>query len=269
MDNIKQPESQGSNWWLKIGSILLVILIIATVGSYLLLSDSITKLNDKIEIESDDHYIQVQNEVQKSVVLVISHPANLVGESANNVIYIDDNGEQWNQGTGFSIDKQGNILTANHVVGAAKFVTVILPNNNGQKIPVESWKQVPDLDLAILYVNSSVPPVKIHEGSLKDSSSNVGSSVAFIGFPAGLSAETTVKGSVSGIFPFTYKNERALVYILGGTANPGNSGGPVFSLKTGQVIGIINSKIKGTEGIIISTAINQDLINNIKDAKLA
>lgn len=226
------------------------------------LNGKIDSINKSLEIESEDHYINIQKNIGQSVVMVLSSPAHS-DSASNDVIYLDNKGQAWNMGTGFSFNNEGNILTANHVIKNATAVVVVYQTT---KIPVTKSKNIPELDLAILYVNSSISPVRLQGGDLSDMNNRLGSSVAFIGYPLTTPIQTTVRGSVSGLIPFTYENEIVPVYVLGAAANKGNSGGPVFSLKTGEVIGIINEKIEGTEGIAISTAINQNLINNIMNS---
>lgn len=270
MVNKRKVETQELNLnKIFYGFIVLAILILASIGfmfySTSNLNNKIDSINKSLELESEDHFIQVQSNIGKSVVMVLSSPVHN-DSGTNDVIYLDDKGQAWNLGTGFSIDDKGDILTANHVVRNASTVLILYQNNSvTMTIPVTGSKNFPDLDLAILYTKSSITPVR-----LQNSLSYVGASVAFAGFPLStqvngknIPVETVIKGSVSGLVPFTYQDQVVPVYVLGGTANKGNSGGPVFSLKTGEVIGIINEKIMGTKGIAISTAINQNLINNL------
>lgn len=247
--------------------VILAILILALIGFMFYstnnLNNKIDSINKSLALESEDHFIDVQNTISKSIVTVLSSPVHN-DSGANNVIYLDDKGEAWNLGTGFSIDNDGHFLTALHVIRNTSLVLIVLPDGKGA-IPVKKSVNNPDLDLSILYTNTSLPPVKIQNGL-----SYVGANVAFAGFPLSTSVNgknmpvlTMVKGSVSALIPFRYYAQDVPVYVLGAAANKGNSGGPVFSLKTGEVIGIINEKITSSEGVAISTAINQNLINNL------
>lgn len=228
---------------------------------------TLTSLNDSLQLESETHFMNTISNINPSVVSVLSSPPHN-DSGSNNVIYLDNGGQAWNLGTGFSIDSNGDILTANHVVDNVKTIVIILPN--GTILPVSRMVNIPDLDVAILYVNSSLPPVKLQNVL---SSSPVGMSIAFIGYPftteingKNSPVETTVKGTVSAIIPYTYKNQVVYVYVLGAAANKGNSGGPVFSLKTGEVIGIINEKTTQQEGIAISTVITKQLVTELLSA---
>lgn len=267
----KKVDIQGSEGnKILYGLLLLAVLIL---GSFAYIFYSISNLNNKIdsinnslELESEDHFINVQHNMAESIVAVLSSPAHN-DNGTNNIIFLDNAGQEWNLGTGFSFDDNGNILTAYHVIKNTSKLLIL--TKDGKTIPVFNSKDIPDLDLSILFVNSTLPSVKLQNGL-----SYIGASIAFTGYPLStringqnIPVESTVKGSVSNLIPFTYNNQLVPVYVLGAAANKGNSGGPVFSLKTGEVIGIINEKIIGTEGITISTAINQELINKLLNGK--
>jgi serine protease Do len=179
-------------------------------------------------------------------------------------------------GAGFSIDKEGRILTANHVV---KNVTEVVVNyinqDTGEKkvFPVSRWRGSEDLDVAILYTNTQIPSVTVQGGGINNLNNYALTTVAYLGFPLQSSVNgnplpvlTAFRGSVSSIIPFQYQGVQLPVYVLGASANKGNSGGPVISLKTGEVIGIVNAGFTDTQGITISTPINQNLINSMTDS---
>ena len=111
-------------------------------------------------------------------------------------------------------------------------------------------------DLALLQFSG--PPMPALALDLADSARE-GQAAAFIGFPIGgllgFSA-VTHRASVSSITPFALPppNARQLdaaslsrlraarfdIYQLDGTAYPGNSGGPLLDINSGQVLGIVN-----------------------------
>jgi len=87
--------------------------------------------------------------------------------------------------------------------------------------------------------------------------------VMFLGFPFGGTHLTTHLGHVSSI----HKSGEATVIQIDGSVNGGNSGGPLLSLKTGKVIGVVSRAHKGF-------AIEQfdrllDAIRHNRDALLA
>ena len=123
----------------------------------------------------------------------------------------------------------------------------------------------PEHDIAILRIDSSIPPLKLQGGRDEDVESKIGSYIGYSGYIHTKSGFTkiTERGSVSGKLPIIYKTSPVYAYILGATANHGNSGSPVFSLQTGEVIGIINAGDEEIQGITFSTAISQDVIDNM------
>jgi len=224
-------------------------------GSLSDLSKKIDSTNDLIKIQTDVYFSDVVDSVKQSIVKVISYPFTGNDSSKAAFLFVDSSGKQWNAGTGFSFDSNGNIFTAYHVIENSQRIAIILPNDT--ILPIKNSMSYPFLDLTILYVNSSVPPVKIYNGPTV----KIGSKIAFIGFPLGPDfSPITHEGIVSSIIPFTYQNMTIPVYTINSNVNFGNSGGPLFLRENGNVIGIINAKFTTQEGIGISTQINQCLI---------
>lgn len=278
---VKSPESISKRLFIS-SIVILAILFVALIA--LLYFDLNSKLdstnnnlnskldstNNLLNLQSESHFINIQSNIAKSIVIIESPIPTNYSSSANSedIIYLDNNGQSWKIGTGFSVDDKGHILTANHVIDGAQ--NVIISYSNGvttTTIPAIGSMRFPDLDMAILYADLSIPPVTIQG---QDMNSHIGSTVGFIGYPLispvnGIPSpiETTTRGTVSGLIPFTYQNQQVPVYVIGANANHGNSGGPVFSLGSGEVIGIINQKVSNMEGMAISTAIDQNLINSM------
>ncbi len=154
-------------------------------------------------------------------------------------------------GSGFVCEYQGKsfVITAAHVVGDKKpgeFLKAVVKNKAG------SWvgeKSVPVLtvdksrDLAVLSLNVSPDaccpagfPEPAHDIS---SRLRVGVDVYYYGFPyvpeEGKYVPVVQKGMIAGFDERTDGKDR---YVLQGLANPGNSGGPVFTPDS-KVIGIV------------------------------
>ncbi|HKN94801.1 MAG TPA: trypsin-like peptidase domain-containing protein [Thermoleophilaceae bacterium] len=143
-------------------------------------------------------------------------------------------------GSGFVIDKKGDIITNSHVVNGASDITVRL--GNGPEIKATLVGKDVSTDLALLRINPSA--TKLHPLTLGDSSKvRVGDPAVAIGNPFGFD-RTVTSGIVSALQRqidapnnFTIDN----VIQTDAAINPGNSGGPLINAK-GQVIGI-NSQI--------------------------
>ena len=138
------------------------------------------------------------------------------------------------QGSGFILDKQGHILTNNHVIDNAQLVEVTLWNKRKYKATVVGIDR--NHDIALLQIHD-VPDLQ--PAVLADSSNLVvGQRVYAIGNPFGFSG-TMTRGIISAIrsvaMPSGNKIEDAIQ--TDASVNPGNSGGPLLN-SHGEVIGI-------------------------------
>jgi S1-C subfamily serine protease len=162
-------------------------------------------------------------------------------------------------GTGFVIDKQGDILTNYHVIAGASSVSVGFDDNT--TVEAKVLGQDAQNDLALLHVGVSAD--KLTPLQLGDSSSvQVGDPVLAIGNPFGLD-RTLTTGVVSALQrEIQAPNGFAIQHVIQTDApiNPGNSGGPLLDA-AGRVIGI-NSQIEtggsgnGNIGIGFAVPIN-------------
>ncbi len=152
-------------------------------------------------------------------------------------------------GSGVIISADGQILTNNHVVEAARGGQMVVTFEDGSTAPAEVVGTDPLTDLAIIQVRdaSGLQPADL--GNSADL--QVGEQVVAIGSPLGLEGTVTT-GIVSALNrPVTAGGQQG-----GGTLtvfdaiqtdapiNPGNSGGPLVNM-AGEVVGI-NSAIAST-----------------------
>ncbi|MBI3127945.1 MAG: DegQ family serine endoprotease [Candidatus Tectomicrobia bacterium] len=151
-------------------------------------------------------------------------------------------------GSGFLIDKDGFVLTNNHVIEKATGITVILDNRKRRKATVVG--RDPLTDLALLKVEKR-PGDNFVPVALGDSDKlRVGEWVMAIGNPFGLS-HTVTAGIVSAKGRMIGAGRFDDFIQTDASINPGNSGGPLFNLQ-GQVVGIntaIFSRAGGNIGI--------------------
>jgi serine protease Do len=153
-------------------------------------------------------------------------------------------------GSGFIIDKEGYIVTNNHVVEDADEITVKL--KSGKDFPAEVVGRDPNTDLALIRVTSgkNLPAVPLgNSDRLK-----VGQWVMAIGSPFGLEQTVTAgivsaKGRVLGAGPYDDFIQ------TDASINPGNSGGPLVNMK-GEVVGINTAIIASGQGIGFAVPIN-------------
>jgi S1-C subfamily serine protease len=149
---------------------------------------------------------------------------------------------QQGQGSGFIIDKEGHILTNNHVVAGARQVEVTLSNKKKYKAEIVGLDQ--SHDLAVIQIKA----LGLQPSVLGDSSQlQVGQKVYAIGNPFGFSG-TMTRGIVSSLRSVQTPEGAYIDEAIQTDAaiNPGNSGGPLLNSR-GDVIGI-NTMIAGAAG---------------------
>ena len=137
------------------------------------------------------------------------------------------------QGSGFIIDKDGHILTNNHVIANARQLEVTLSNRKKYRASVVGYDRSHDLAVIQIPVHD-LPPA-----TLGDSSHLlVGMKVFAIGNPFGLNG-TMTRGIISSIRSVRNANGSDIDEAIQTDAaiNPGNSGGPLLNAH-GEVIGI-------------------------------
>jgi Tol biopolymer transport system component len=151
-------------------------------------------------------------------------------------------------GSGFIIDSDGLVVTANHVITDAKTITVFL--DDGRRFTATIIGRDLVRDLALLRIPATGLP-SLELGDISQTA--LGSDVFVGGYPLGLSGFTINKGQASSIKYDTGRN--GYVVQMDATINPGNSGGPLLNPR-GQVIGVIRSVITGADGVKLATSIN-------------
>ncbi len=158
--------------------------------------------------------------------------------------YIKMDNKVFSKGTGFIVTSDGYILTANHVVKEAKD-KIQVRTIEGDKFKVYEAELISsnnDADVALLKINvNDLPHVDLGDYDKFED----GMSVGFIGFPLSMNLPLTNNGIISGKGKFQYEKDGdgVDIYTLNAFINQGNSGGPVFSANTGEVIGIINARM--------------------------
>lgn len=169
--------------------------------------------------------------------------------------------QQQGAGSGFIIDKDGYILTNNHVVEKADKITVTLSDNSEVEAKLIGADPKSDVALIKIDVDHALPTVNLGDSE----SLEVGEWVIAIGNPFGLSQTVTV-GVVSakgrsrvGI------NEYENFIQTDAAINPGNSGGPLLNIH-GQVVGINSALYSRTGGYMgIGFAIPINMAKSIKE----
>ncbi len=144
------------------------------------------------------------------------------------------------QGTGFIISSEGYIVTNEHIIKGAKAAGII--TYDGELHQVELIGKSEYMDIALLKISGSYDMLELADSD----DVQIGEKVIAIGNPLGLQFSVS-EGIVSGIHR-PGLNEMEVYIQTDAALNPGNSGGPLIN-KKGEVIGINNFKIGGTEGM--------------------
>jgi S1-C subfamily serine protease len=151
-------------------------------------------------------------------------------------------------GTGFLIDKEGTLVTNDHVVDTSTTVQVKF-GTEGRTISGDVKGVDASSDLAVVHIDPSTIPAGVKPLQFADSSGvRVGDVAIAIGNPFGLD-RTVTEGIVSSLGrTLTAPNGFQIDGVIQTDAaiNPGNSGGPLLD-DGGKVIGV-NSQI-ATNGL--------------------
>jgi len=153
-------------------------------------------------------------------------------------------------GTGFVI-KPGYVATNAHVVTCGERCEDISlkdyrGRNHSAKIEAIASSYGKAEDLAILKIDdTSIPPLKLADSSQYEVQHD-GDEVITIGYPLVGHVSSLDKASVSGKGSLsTYKVDESIFVTSGMNINAGNSGGPVFLIKSEEVLGIATSVVRG------------------------
>jgi serine protease Do len=174
---------------------------------------------------------------------------------------------QQSLGTGVIIDKEGFILTNNHVVEMADEIKVKLADEKEFLAKIIGRDQ--KTDLALIKIDSDKPLSPLPMGD--SDSLEVGEWVVAIGNPFGL-GNTVTAGIVSAKYRQIGQSSYDNYIQTDASINPGNSGGPLLNT-SGEVVGIntaIFSQSGGNIGIGFAIPINmaKDLLPQLKKGKV-
>jgi serine protease Do len=170
--------------------------------------------------------------------------------------------KQRSLGSGFLIDKDGYIVTNNHVVEDADQIKVRLFDESEFDATVIG--RDPKTDIALIKIDAG--STKLQPLKLGDSDNlKVGSWVVAIGSPFGLEQTVTAgivsaKGRIIGSGPYDDFIQ------TDASINPGNSGGPLLNLN-GEVVGINTAIVASGQGIGFAIPVNMadGIIKQLKD----
>jgi serine protease Do len=158
--------------------------------------------------------------------------------------------KQRSLGSGFIIDKEGYIVTNNHVIEDADQIKVKLYDD--KEFDAELVGRDSKTDLALIKIEGAknLKPLEMGNSDTID----VGTWVVAIGSPFGLEQTVTAgivsaKGRIIGSGPYDDFIQ------TDASINPGNSGGPLLNLE-GEVMGINTAIVASGQGIGFAIPVN-------------
>ncbi len=158
-------------------------------------------------------------------------------------------------GSGVIIEKDGYIVTNNHVIEGASNVTVRL--NNGKEYSASLVGTDEESDIAVIKIDPADEELCV--ASIGNSTDLVVcEDILVIGNPLGSLGGSATVGKISATDRYISVDGENMVLLQTDAAiNPGNSGGGMFNL-AGQLIGIVNAKASGedVEGLGFAIPIN-------------
>ena len=160
-----------------------------------------------------------------------------VKDSVAVVLALDTAGDIVGHGTGFVYRRKGLLVTCNHVVNEAMGVRVRLVDGEKDLISAQIVLRDEEHDLALLTYDEKSrggEPLKL----AKFDQITAGMPVIFPGYSVVRSVLTAHQGIISGI---TEDSTGIVTYMIDGTVNPGNSGGPLLD-SSGRIVGVVNAR---------------------------
>ncbi len=224
---------------------------------------------DETEIRvSDSTGVMTKGEIGDEGLSV----ADVAALVADSVVEITTSETSWNgivygsgAGSGVVVNESGIILTNNHVIEGATYITVRLTSGNTYDAVLVATDAVSDI--AVLKITAEE---KLTTATVGNSDKLiVGEEVIAIGNPLGVLGGTVTDGIISALErEVTIDNQKMVLLQHNAAVSPGNSGGALFNMK-GELVGIVNAKnaTTGAEGIGFAIPINtvlevyNDLIN--------
>ncbi len=160
-------------------------------------------------------------------------------------------------GTGFIIDGR-YIVTSAHVVAKSDSVYVVNKDNYYKAAII---KTDDNTDIAILkIIDPRFPAFKTLPYGIHKGASDLGEPIFTLGFP-----KTEIVYNQGYLSSKSGYNGDTTAYQIAISANPGNSGGPIFN-EAGEVIGILSGKQTTAEGVVFSSKSKNilELLDEIK-----
>ncbi|MBX7057535.1 MAG: trypsin-like peptidase domain-containing protein [Leptospirales bacterium] len=197
-------------------------------------ADPLSANDQHAALELQQSFINIYKKASPSVVFI---KTNVLVRSG---FWLDLYRQQEQAGSGFVIDREGHIVTNNHVVAGARKIEVIFSDNSTQTARLVGRDEASDVAVIRVAASERLVPALLGDSDKVE----VGQLAFALGAPFGLDRTFTV-GSISAKARRIDSTQFSRIQT-DASINPGNSGGPLLNV-FGQVIGI-NQSIYSTSG---------------------
>lgn len=165
-------------------------------------------------------------------------------------------------GTGFFVNKNGNVITNDHVVSQCVAITVSVAGDSYISRLVKTDR---DRDIAILATDYHTPTFALFNENTKGE--RLGENVLALGYPLYGVLSSSINLTTGNISSMLGVKDDENVYQITAPIQAGNSGGPVINQR-GLVAGVVQSKLNALELSRFTGDLAQNVNFAIKSAKI-
>ncbi|ANU13974.1 Peptidase S1 and S6, chymotrypsin/Hap [Planococcus halocryophilus Or1] len=202
-----------------IAALSVALVLVMALGIYVMMKPDLPEPSLSAQQQTESNTPEAETELASMIANAKTHVYTL---------YTD-----LEQGSGFLINNQGDILTNGHVVLDASYITV--KNSDGQEFNGNIIGKSETQDLAIVRVDelAGKEPLEIEMEPV-----DIGTPVVAIGSPNDQSNTATTGEVTDTDLDFSDQFEYTNLYEMSAEIAQGSSGGPLIAADTGKILGI-------------------------------